>query len=287
MQLKGRLYVMEKESQTMNFAENAALREFVRRAHTGQRLGIVTDMDGTISPVAPTPDAARVTPKSRDLLRQLATQVTLVAAVSGRGAGDLHEHIDLPELIYVGSHGLERWQDGEMMVIPEALAYRPALERVIAALEPHMQPGMVMEDKRVTLAIHYRATPDPTAAREALAPLIAQASRANGLGFFEGRMVFEVMPEIQVDKGHAFARLIDDYALEAAVYVGDDVTDAAALRMAKTLRQGGKCYALGVGVESAETPAQVQESADFLVAGVSGVEDMLGWLSSALSASST
>ncbi|MFN8453024.1 MAG: trehalose-phosphatase, partial [Anaerolineae bacterium] len=87
------------------------------------------------------------------------------------------------------------------------------------------------------------------------------------------------------NKGTAFARLIAEYALAAAIYIGDDVTDADALIAAQSLRRGGTCYALGVGVESDDTPAVLQDNADLLVSGVSGVEALLDWLLSVLSAS--
>ncbi len=277
--------VKNKRIVTVTFVQSDALNELIRRTRNGGRLGVVTDMDGTISPLVPTPDAAEVTPKSRALLQRLSGQIALVAAISGRGADDLRERVGLNELVYVGNHGMERWHDGQIDVLPAALAYRPALERVIEAIRPQMQAGMVLQDKRITASFHYRKTADPAAVRAELLPLIEQAAHDNGLGFFEGKMVFEVLPELKVDKGSAFADLIRDYALDGALYLGDDVTDAAALRMAQTLRRDGKCYAVAIGVASDETPKVVQESADVLVEGVTGVESLLEWLSNALSAS--
>lgn len=271
----------------MDFWQNELLREWVARGRAGERVGLVTDVDGTISPIAPTPDAAQVTPRSRELLRRLAGQLALVAAISGRAADDLSARVGVPELVYVGNHGLERVHGGEIEALPEAVAARPALERVIAALQPRLLPGMILEDKRVTLSIHYRRSADPAAVEAAFAPLVEQISHANGLRCFRDKMVFEVRPAVEVDKGTAFARLIADHALAAAVFLGDDVTDADALLKASQLRRAGTCYALGIGVESDDTPAVLQERADLLVSGVSGVEAFLDWFSSALSASRT
>ncbi|MCC6803730.1 MAG: trehalose-phosphatase [Anaerolineae bacterium] len=271
----------------MDFSHNDLLRELVVRARAGERVGLVTDVDGTISPIAPTPDAAQVTPRSRDLLRRLAGQIALVAAVSGRAADDLSARVGIPEMVYVGNHGLERMSGGIAEALPEAVAARPALERVIAALQPRLLPGMILEDKRVTLSLHYRQAADPAAVEAAFAPLIAQLCRDAGLRCFSGKLIFEVRPAVEVDKGTAFARLIADHALAAAVFLGDDVTDADALLKASQLRRAGTCYALGIGVESDDTPAVLQERADLLVSGVSGVEAFLDWFSSALSASRT
>ncbi|MFN8564045.1 MAG: trehalose-phosphatase [Anaerolineae bacterium] len=269
----------------MDFWQNDLLREWVERGRAGERVGLVTDVDGTISPIAPTPDAAQVPPRSRDLLRRLAGRLALVAAVSGRAADDLSARVGVPGLVYVGNHGLERLRDGESEALPEAIAARPALERVIAALRSRLLPGMILEDKGVTLSIHYRQSADPAAVEAAFAPLVEQISRENGLRYFRGKMIFEVRPAVEVNKGTAFARLIAEYALAAAMYIGDDVTDADALIMARSLRRAGTCFALGVGVESDDTPAVLQDNADVLVSGVSGVEALLDWLLSTLSAS--
>ncbi len=82
--------------------------------------GIITDMDGTISPIVDQPDAAQITPRSRELLQALSEHFELVAVVSGRSAADVHQRVGLPDLVYVGNHGLERWEDGE--IIPDPLA---------------------------------------------------------------------------------------------------------------------------------------------------------------------
>jgi trehalose 6-phosphate phosphatase len=257
------------------------LRELTTRA----RLGVITDMDGTISPIALTPDSAVVTPRSRDLLRQLHQRVALVAVVSGRAVADVRERVGLPELVYVGNHGLERWRNGKIDVVPEAVAVRPVLSAAAAELRLRLLPGMLIEDKGVTLAIHYRLADDPAKAQAVFTPLVRVTAEAHGLAAFEGKMIFELRPPVKIDKGTTFRRLVAEYQLDAAVYLGDDTTDADALRTAQGLRQSGTCYALAVGVESDETPEPVRAYSDVLVSGVAGVENWLETLLNALSAS--
>lgn len=261
-----------------DFAANALLRELLRR----ERIGLVTDIDGTISPIALMADEAQVTPASRDLLHSLAGRLALVAAITGRAVDDARSRVGLPELVYVGNHGMERWESGQRTIAPEALACRPALDAVLDAVKPHLQPGIIVQDKQITLSVHYRATANPDAARAELAPVIEQAAHVPGLRLFEGKMVFEVRPDLAVDKGTALAALVHDYQLDGVVYLGDDVTDADALRRARDLRSAGSCWGVAVGVASDDTPAAVQESADLFVAGVPGVEAFLGWLSNAV-----
>lgn len=264
-----------------------SLHDLLRPFLSARRSGLITDVDGTISPIAPTPDAAFVTPRSRDALRRLSDHLALVAVISGRAVDDVRERVGLPELTYIGNHGLERWHAGSIEVLPEAAAYRPALEQVIAAVQPLLRPGMLLEDKRVTLSIHYRLADDPDATAVELAPAVERITRENGLAFVPGRMIFEVRPPLKIDKGSAFERLIRDHALDAALYIGDDTTDADALKMARTLRASSEIYSLGVGVESDETPLEVADNADWLVSGVSGVELFLEAILSAASASSS
>lgn len=249
------------------------------------RLGLITDMDGTISPLVLVPDDAEVTARSRDLLAGLEPLLTLVAVISGREVADVRRRVGLDALTYIGNHGLEQWHDGQVQYAPEALPYRESIEQVIAALDSLLLPGMQLEDKIVTLSIHYRRAHDPTAAEALAAPLRALA-QAQGLAFFEGKRVFELRPPLEIDKGTAFMRLVDEHRLDAAIFMGDDTTDADALRAARDLRAAGVCDTLALGVASEDTPAAVRASADVLVQGVSSVEDFLDELLKARRASS-
>jgi trehalose 6-phosphate phosphatase len=173
------------------------------------------------------------------------------------------------------------------VVDPDLAAFRPRLEAVMAPLEELLEPGMLLEDKGPTLSIHYRQAADPDGARERLRPALEKIAAAAGLDLFRGHMVFEIRPPVPQDKGTAFEALVGEYELDAAIFLGDDVTDAAALRTARRLRRAGSCYALGVGVLSSATPSAVLDNADLLVDGVPGVESFLDWLADARIASST
>lgn len=249
------------------------------------RLGLITDMDGTISPIVSVPNAAQVTPHSRAMLQVLQTQLALVAVVSGRAVADVRQRVGLPDLVYAGNHGLERWADNQVVPAPEAVQYRPALEASLAAITPHLLPGMRLEDKGATLSIHYRQTADPQAAATVFTPLLEAITTQHGLKLFQGRMVFELRPPLHIHKGTILRQFVTEYRLSAAVYLGDDTTDVDALQMARDLREQNECYALGVGVESEGVPTAVLETADLLADGVPGVEAFLSWLANASRAS--
>lgn len=252
-----------------------------------QRIGLITDVDGTISPIVPRPEDARITPRSRDLLAALVPHLVLVGVISGRAAADVRRRVGLDKLVYTGNHGLERWQNGQVEVVPTVLPYRPALTAAAGEILLQLQPGMQLEDKGATLSIHYRRTPDPDAIQQQYTPIMEQVAAQHGLKLVSGRMLYELRPPIAIDKGVAFRDLVSEFRLDAALFAGDDTTDADALRAARDLREQGTCFAVGIGVTADETPQSVLDAADVLVSGVTGMEDLLDWLLNAVSASST
>lgn len=268
-------------SQHWQDAKNTLLKTFI----ASTRIGIITDMDGTLAPIVPVPSDAAPTDRNRALLEKLHTQVALVAVVSGRAAADVRERVNLPHLVYSGNHGLERWENGEVVVAPAVEPYLDALQRAKTAIEARQPSGMWVEDKSATLSVHYRNTDDPQQTAQDYLPVMHSIAREHDLRVFQGRMIFELRPPLEMHKGTVFQQLIDEHNLESAIFLGDDTTDADALKMAQTLRESGRVYALGVGVQSADTPSVVIESADLLVEGVPGVEALLSWLSDTLDAS--
>jgi trehalose 6-phosphate phosphatase len=264
-------------------ARSTLLKDLMSR----KRWGLVSDMDGTLSHIVPRPADAQVTRRNRELLAAFKDRLPLVAIISGRGAADLSQRVGLPGLVYVGNHGLERFADSRIEVAPEAAPYRQPLEAALAEAAPHLVDGMEIEDKGATASIHYRRAADPAAVKKALKPLLKDLTKKYGLKLFDGRMIFELRPPVEINKGTALRRLIEDFDLDGALFLGDDTTDADALRVAQSLRAEGRCYALGVGVESDGTPPEVLDSADFLAASVDDVESFLAWLLTASSASVT
>ncbi len=251
------------------------------------RFGLITDVDGTISPIVDVPDEARVTPRNLGLLANLGKQLTLTAVISGRSAEDVQQRVGLPGLVYVGNHGMEQWRDGEVIVSPRAAVYRDNLSAAVPEIRNILVNGMRFEDKGATLSVHYRQTSEPEKVAEKLTPNMQSIAEKHGLHLTQGRMVFEFRPPVEIDKGTAFGELIKSHQLDGAFYLGDDTTDVAAFVTARRLREAGECLAYGLGVESQGTPQVVLTEADFLVQEVAGVESFFDWLSSARMASST
>lgn len=242
------------------------------------RFGLITDVDGTISPIVDVPDEARITPQNLKLLAALRTQLTLTAVISGRSANDVYQRIGLPGVVYIGNHGMEQWQDGKVIVSPTAVTYRNNLVAAIPEINQILVAGMRFEDKGATLSVHYRQTNDPKQIAERLRSSFQSIAEKHGLHLTQGRMVFEFRPPVKIDKGTAFEKLVNKHQLDAAFYLGDDTTDVAVFFTARRLRESDQCLAYGLGVESQGTPQSVLTEADCLVHEVAGIESFLGWL---------
>ncbi len=250
---------------------------------THARIGFISDFDGTLSPVVQKRAEAHLAPGNRELLQTLHNTLPLVALISGRAVYDLQERVGIPELVYIGNHGLERFIDHQVIYPPEVTAYRPALEAILKTV--HLEEAMELEDKTATLSIHYRQVADPESIEQLYPPILRALAEKYGLHFSQGRMVFELRPPIELNKGTALASLVKEYELDGLIFIGDDTTDADAMRVAHNLREAGTCFAITIGVESEEMPDVLHDYADAFATGTSDVTAFLAWLVEALSAS--
>jgi trehalose 6-phosphate phosphatase len=223
--------------------------------------GLFTDVDGTISPIVSHPADARVLPAARSALSTLRSGLAVVAVVSGRRAEDARRLIGLPDLVYVGNHGLETLVDGELRIAPAAQRWLPTVGEAVAALRQRLpQPGVVVEDKGASASVHLRlaAEGDRDQARRA----VENVGCRLGLRVEYGRMVVNLLPPVPIDKGSAVRELADAHQLRGLVYVGDDVTDTHAYAALADLRRRNSCAALSLAVVGPETPPIVARMAD-------------------------
>ncbi len=251
------------------------------------RIGIVSDLDGTLSPVVDVPDEARMSERNERLLEELSDFVDVIAIFSGRGVGDLAKRVDLAGAILIGNHGMESWVDGKALVVAEAVAFRPKLEEILTEVRKMGEAGIRLEDKQVSIALHYRQVGDTESFRDENLDAMKKLAEKYEVAFSEGRMIFEFKAPVMIDKGSALSKLIEENTLGAAFYLGDDTTDISALKMIQKMRSEGEIQGYGIGVKSDEGDAAVIDAADYFADGVEDVEDFLGWLLKARKASST
>jgi trehalose 6-phosphate phosphatase len=243
---------------------------------------LVFDVDGTLAPIAATPEGASVPGPTRELLADLNRRYVLVACLSGRRAVDARRVVGLDALLYAGNHGLEylRPGAGSPETVPEALAQAPAVRSFAdAAYTPALrEAGVRIEDKQSIWAFHWRGAADEVAAREAL-KTVAESAANEGLVPHWGRKVLEIRPAVAIDKGSAIERLLGIADPQAALYGGDDTTDLAAFRRLREMRSSGSLqHAVCIGVASEEGPADITAEADLVVDGPNGFRELLSLL---------
>lgn len=207
------------------------------RRRTGRML-VALDYDGTLLPIAPRPEAAVLPDGTRQLVARLAARPdTDVAVISGRGLEDIRARVGLEGVYYAGNHGLELEGPGLEWVHPDALRAQPRIAACAADLMAGLDgiDGVVMEDKRITLSVHYRLVRDEEEVARVRRTVLATCLGRDGLRITEGKRVLEVRPTVDWDKGRATRFLVEALGLETAtrppvVFIGDDLTDEDAFR---------------------------------------------------------
>jgi trehalose-phosphatase len=222
------------------------------------RAAILLDVDGTLAPIVERPEEARVPDSTRALLRELAGRYALVACVSGRSSNEARRIVGVEELFYVGTHGLE--------LAPDAEAWRDQIERFAQTVE---WPPDWVENKGLSLSLHYRRSTQPEQSEQAL-ERIAESAGEVGLRSRFGRMTLEILPPVDADKGTAIRSLLDERGLARALYAGDDATDLDAFRALEGLELG-----ICVALASSEAPAGLAEAADIVVSGPEELAELL------------
>jgi trehalose 6-phosphate phosphatase len=229
-----------------------------RIAEAPERTAILLDVDGTLAPIVPRPEDARVPDATRAELERIAGRYALVACVTGRAADVARAIVGVDGIRYVGEHGLE--------LAPDAEAWA---ERVQEFAD---EAGWPPERKRFSVSFHWRGHPEPDEAEREIGR-IASAGEEAGFRVRWGRKVIDVVPPIDASKGTAVARLLEAHPeVERALFAGDDTTDVDAFR---ALGEAGLELALRIAIASPEGPAALREAADVVVDGPEALVDLL------------
>lgn len=265
------------------FTPDDAVRDRLRAALALRPSGLFSDVDGTLSAIAPTPETAVLLPEVADLLTQARSAFDLVAVVSGRAVADARQMVNVPDILYIGNHGLEYLnEDGVTMhVRPEAEPWVRAINHVLASVQSPLTeryPGLRVERKGVTASIHLRGLEEPYKAEDAIYQAITEAANPKGLRVTRGKLVVELRPPLDIDKGVAIESFIRERGLRSALYLGDDQTDIDAFRTLRRLTEEGACLGIAVAVLHGEAPENLATEADIALDAVEAVPGFLRWL---------
>ncbi len=253
-----------------------------------QPLGLVFDIDGTLSPIVPTPDAATLYPGVADLLAKAHTRAQ-VAIMTGRAVDDGAAMVNVEGLTYIGTHGLE-WSAGlpathEVQLEPAALPYVEAGQQLLDLAEQHFSNGagpegavgaggIIVQRKRVGGSLHYRLASHPEQARQQIFALLEEPARRLHMRLGEGKSVVEVLAPLAINKGYALRRYVEMYKLRGIVFAGDDRTDLDAVMEIVRLRQEGY-GAFSIVVRHHDTLPELLAHADYIVDEVEGMAHLL------------
>ena len=282
-----------------------ALRPLTERPGDG---AVLCDIDGTLAPIVTRAEEAAVPDTTSRLLARIARRYRVVACISGRAGAYAQSGVGVPELRYVGNHGLELepaadewsarlaaflddvdWAHGAELLLPSQAqaelvpAFATWADRVRGFALDKDSPALRMmrvriEDKGAIVAFHWRGARDEDAARTAVEAIAAEAEGA-GLWTHWGRKVLEVRPPVPIDKGQAVRELLRRTPVRAAIFGGDDATDLDVYdTLSELLAEGALDAAICVGVRSDEGPAAIVERADLVVDGTPGFAQVLAVL---------
>ncbi len=226
----------------------------INKSHVGRKfIDLFLDYDGTLTPIVETPEKAVLNPETRAVLEDLSNlpdvQLTIV---SGRALNDLKTRVGVKNVVYVGNHGLEI--EGKDIEFTGLIA--PRVRSILGIIRSELPsqlsslPGVFLEDKALTLSIHYRLVDEKStpAIEKILDRVCSGYLQQKLIKMVSGKKVFEIRPAIEWDKGKAVSWLLQRNKNSGlAFYFGDDVTDEDAF---KALNDRGVTVLVGQGKQS-------------------------------------
>jgi len=242
----------------------SAWPKIVKQFRDARHILLLTDYDGTLTPIVDRPEMASLAEDMRRSIRSLARQRRFtLGVVSGRALGDLKDKVGISGIIYAGNHGLEIEGPGISFVNPVAEELKPILRIMHYVLSRALGTirGVFVENKGLSLSIHYRLAEEHRAreVERIVTQVVGGAEAAGQARITSGKKVYEVRPAVTWDKGKAVKLLMKRYGKGGRnsgllpTYVGDDLTDEDGFRVIENYVNGISVF---VGEEGQPTTAR-------------------------------
>ncbi|TXG59315.1 hypothetical protein EZV62_013888 [Acer yangbiense] len=219
----------------------------------GKKLVLFLDYDGTLSPIVNDPEKAFMSDAMRVAVREVANLFP-TAIISGRCIDKVNGFVKLNNVVYAGSHGMDIWtptgslkygqqnksideQGNKVVKFQPAQEFLPTVKEIIQVMEKKIKTfeGAMVEDNRFCVSVHYRNVDEKEV--DTLKEMVHSTMKAfpkfciNG-----GKMVMEIRPSINWNKGRALEYLLDTFGFTGSsdflpLYIGDDTTDEDAFEV--------------------------------------------------------
>ena len=210
---------------------------------------LLSDYDGTLTPIVHRPDKAVLPPEVREKLGILARKPAFsVGVISGRPLSEVKALAGIEGIYYAGNHGLEIEGPGLKFVHQAAKAAQPEIKDLAKEFSAKLGgiEGVLVEDKGLSLSIHYRMV--KKSKENLVAEIFYQVAspllQEKKVTVTEGKKVWEVRPPVDWHKGKAVKMIIDEirafprHEQLLTIYLGDDTTDEDVFRLIHRQRAG-------------------------------------------------
>jgi trehalose 6-phosphate phosphatase len=252
----------------------AVWTQISERIRAADQLLLLSDFDGTLSPIVGRPEEAVLPHDTRRAIEAVATaQRVGVAVISGRALNDIKNKVGIQGMTYAGNHGIEIEGPWLNFVYPPAEAARPVMRYLCSSLNKVLAgfEGAFVEDKGITLAVHYRLLREDRVdeLKKAYEETVRGLRAEGKIRTTEGKKVYEIRPGALWDKEDAIVLLMSGWASSRgktsslAIFLGDDFTDEGGFEVVNT--HGGISVFVGeaggstAASYSLRSPAEVAE----------------------------
>ncbi|XP_021281691.1 probable trehalose-phosphate phosphatase D isoform X2 [Herrania umbratica] len=226
----------------------SALNSFdsIMKEAKGKKVVVFLDYDGTLSPIVEDPDKAFMSAEMRAAVREVAKHFP-TSIISGRSRDKVKQFVQLNNVYYAGSHGMDIMappravkscdKKGNEGAFQPAKLFLPAIQEISVELVDKIKDiqGARIEDNRFCISVHYRQVPpeDHEILKEKVKSLVENRAEFR---LTQGKMVLEVRPSIEWNKGDALNYMLDTLGFSNAkdvlpLYIGDDRTDEDAFKV--------------------------------------------------------
>ncbi|CAI0546682.1 unnamed protein product [Linum tenue] len=227
----------------------------------GKKIVVFLDYDGTLSPIVDDPNSAFMSDEMRAAVREVA-KCFPTAIISGRSREKVKEFVQLSNVYYAGSHGMDIMapprpvkscegntptvvmdKKGTEVLFQPAKSFLPAIQKILTELEEETAKikGAMVEDNRFCVSVHFRHVKDEVKHHHLLVKKLSVQKQNSSL-INSKAQVMEIRPTIEWDKGHAVEYFLETLGLSNSdvlpVYIGEDRTDEDAFKVIQRRGQG-------------------------------------------------